>query len=62
MKIAERLIHPAIGVDNEELKFLLWCTLIQLSTYCDEVNTVEEESFDVEEVLDSLDVELGMIP
>ena len=46
MKIADKLIND-VEVTNDELKFLLWNTLIQLSAYCDDVNTVEEESFNI---------------
>lgn len=59
MKIAEKLIND-VEVSDDELKFLLWNTLIQLSSYCDDVNTVEEESFNIEEMLEALDGELSM--
>ena len=58
MKIAEKLMN-GIDIDKEELKFLLWNTLIQLSSYDDDVDCVEEESFSVEQMLSSLDVQLG---
>ena len=58
MKIAEKLMN-GIDVDKEELKFLLWNTLIQLSSYDDDVDCVEEESFSVEQMLSSLDGQLG---
>jgi hypothetical protein len=48
-----------IDIDKEELKFLLWNTLIQLSSYDDDVDCVEEESFSVEQMLSSLDGQLG---
>jgi hypothetical protein len=48
-----------IDIDKEELKFLLWNTLIQLSSYDDDVDCVEEESFNVEQMLSSLDGQLG---
>ena len=57
MKIAEKLMN-GIDVDKEELKFLLWNTLIQLSPYDDNVDCVEEESFSVEQMLSSLDGQL----
>ena len=59
MKIADKLINDVEGSDDE-LKFLLWNTLIQLSAYCDDVTSVEEESFNIEEMLDALDGELSM--
>lgn len=59
MKIADKLIND-VEVTSDELKFLLWNTLIQLSSYCDDVNTVEEESFNIEEMLEALDGELSM--
>jgi hypothetical protein len=58
MKIAEKLMND-IDIDKEELKFLLWNTLIQLSSYDDDVDCVEEESFNVEQMLSSLDGQLG---
>jgi len=61
MKIAEKLIN-GVDIDVEEYKFLLWNTLIQLSAYEDNVDCVEEEAFNVEQMLGALDVELGMLP
>ena len=57
MKIADKLMND-IDIDKEELKFLLWNTLIQLSSYDDDVDCVEEESFSVEQMLSSLDGQL----
>jgi hypothetical protein len=59
MKIADKLIND-VEVSNDELKFVLWNTLIQLSAYSDDVDTVEEESFNIEEMLEALDGELSM--
>jgi hypothetical protein len=59
MKIADKLMN-GIDIDKEELKFLLWNTLIQLSPYDDNVDCVEEESFNVAQLLDSLDCQLGV--
>ena len=61
MKIAEKLMN-GVDIDVEEYKFLLWNTLIQLSAYEDNVDCVEEEAFNVEQMLGALDVELGMSP
>ena len=61
MNIAEKLIN-GVDIDKEEYKFLLWNTLIQLSAYEDNVDCVEEEAFNVEQMLGALDVELGMLP
>jgi hypothetical protein len=61
MKIADKLLVD-IDVSNDELKFLLWNTLIQLSAYCDEVDSVEEESFNIEQMLVTLDDQLGVHP
>ncbi len=58
MKIAEKLIND-VEVSDDELKFVLWNTLIQLSAYCDDVTSVEEESFNIEQVLKALDSELS---
>jgi hypothetical protein len=59
MKIAERLMND-VDISKEELKFLLWNTLIQLSPYDDNVDCVEEESFSVDQMLEALDQELGV--
>lgn len=61
MNIAEKLIN-GVDISKEEVKFLLWNTLIQLSTYEDNVDCVEEEAFDIQVMLSALDVELGMLP
>ena len=58
MKIAQKLMN-GVDIDKEEYKFLLWNTLIQLSAYEDNVDCVEEEAFNVEQMLGALDVELG---
>ena len=58
MKIAERLMND-VDISKEELKFLLWNTLIQLSPYEDHVDCVEEESFSIHQMLATLDSELG---
>lgn len=60
MNIADKLILGQIEPDNDELKFLLWNTLIQLSSYDDNVDIVEEETFSIEQMLHALDLELGM--
>ena len=59
MNIADKLIND-VEVSDDELKFLLWNSLIQLSAYSDDVDTVEEESFNIEEMLEALDGELSM--
>ena len=61
MNIAEKLIN-GVDISKEEVKFLLWNTLIQLSAYEDNVDCVEEEAFDINVMLNALDVELGMLP
>jgi len=62
MNIADKLIKGKIELDNDELKFLLWNSLIQLSAYCDDVTSVEEESFNIEEMLSALDGQLSTNP
>ena len=47
-------------MSDDELKFLLWNSLIQLSAYYDDVTSVEEESFSIEQMLEALDGELSM--
>ena len=59
MNIADKLIND-VEVSDDELKFLLWNSLIQLSAYCDDVTSFEEESFNIEQVLEALDVELSI--
>ena len=61
MKIAERLIN-GVDISKDEITLLLWNTLIQLSAYDDSVYCQEEESFDIQNMLGALDVELGMLP
>ena len=61
MKIADKLIND-VEVSNDELKFLLFNTLIQLSPYDENVDSIEEESFNVDELLSVLDAELGVSP
>lgn len=58
MNIAEKLMS-GVDISKEEVKFLLWNTLIQLSPYDDNVDCVEEESFSVDQMLEALDQELG---
>jgi len=61
MKIADKLIND-VEVSNDELKFLLFNALIQLSPYDENVDSIEEESFNVEELLSVLEVDLGVTP
>jgi len=61
MKISEKIIND-IEVSGDEVKFLLWNTLIQLSAYCDDVTSVEEESFNIEQMLVSLEDQLDIHP
>ena len=61
MKIADNLIND-VEVSNDELKFLLFNALIQLSPYDENVDCFEEESFNVDELLSVLAAELGVSP
>jgi hypothetical protein len=61
MKIADKLIND-VEVSKDELKFILFNALIQLSPYEDKVDCVEEEAFNIQNVLSVLDVDLGMLP
>ena len=61
MKIADKSIND-VEVSNDELKFLLFNALIQLSPYDENVDCFEEESFNVDELLSVLDAELGVSP
>lgn len=62
MNIADKLIKGDIEPSADELKFLLWNTLIQLSAYCDDVTSVEEETFNIEQMLSVLDSQLSTNP
>lgn len=61
MNIAEKLMN-GVDISKDEIKMLLWNTLIQLSTYEDNVDCVEEEAFNIHNMLEALDVELGALP
>ena len=63
MTIAERLIASP-KITNTELKYLLWLTLLELQNYSQaHVSTVDpDESFNINEVLDALDADLGVLP
>ena len=50
MKIADKLIND-VEVSKDELKFILFNALIQLSPYEDKVDCVEEEAFNIQNVL-----------
>lgn len=51
-------------VSNKELKYLLWITLCDRQSHTTEeiVGIDEEEVFNVDDLLDQLDVDLGMLP
>lgn len=61
LKIAEKLMLDT-ELTDDEYRFLLWNTLIQLSSYCDNVDTLEDESFNIEQMLATLDDQLGVHP
>jgi len=61
VKISEKIIND-IEVTNDQLIFLLWNTLIQLSAYDDDVDIVPEESFNIEQVLRTLEDNLNIHP
>ena len=61
MNIADKLIKGSIELDNDELKFLLWNSLIQLSSHYDNVTTTEEESFNIEQMLSALETQQGTL-
>ncbi len=60
MTIAERLIQG--DVDSYDCRYLLWISLCKLQEFTDSVDLDPEESFNIDEVLDSLDRQLGMLP
>ena len=59
MNIADKMLVD-VEVTNDELKFLLWNTLLQLSTYCDDVTAVEEEAFNIEQMLVTIEDQLNI--
>lgn len=63
MSIAEKLIKGGIELDNQEMKFILWLSLVQLYNAGEDIVDVDEhETFNVHEMLDALDCQLGVIP
>lgn len=64
MNIAENYIDGG-EISKEHLKYLLWLVLIELQNHgCDDtINTVDpDETFDINNLLDKLDAELGVLP
>ena len=61
MNIADKLIKGKIELDNDELKFLLWNSLIQLSSYDADVTSMEEETFNIEEMLSAMELDGKML-
>ena len=59
MKISDKLLVD-VEVDNQELKFLLWASLVQLSAYDDRMDIVGEETFNIEQVLRKLELDLNI--
>jgi hypothetical protein len=59
MKIAEKIMSGNSLLATEatitEVKFLLWLTLCKLEEFTDTVDTEEDEAFDIEAMLKSLD-------
>ena len=59
MKISDKLLVD-VEVDNQELKFLLSASLVQLSAYDDRMDIVGEETFNIEQVLRKLELDLNI--
>lgn len=62
MNIASKLSFHTEDVSAVEIKYLLWLSLIELAKHTGpQVQTIDEdESFNINELLDGLDVELGI--
>lgn len=62
MNIAGKIALHTEEPTNIELKYLLWLTLIELSKHTSpNVQTIDsDESFNINELLDGLDVDLGV--
>lgn len=60
MKIAEKLMNGQ--ATPEEVKYLLWMTLLEVQDDTVGFDLDDDEEFNVEEMLDALDEQLGMTP
>jgi hypothetical protein len=49
-------------VTTKEVKYLLWLTLCQLQSHKDTVYDDEGDQFIIDNMLDQLDLDLGLLP
>lgn len=59
--IAKRIINGS-DVTTDEVKYLLWLSLCQLQSSQDSVYDDHDEMFNIDEMLDQLDLDLGLLP
>ena len=59
--IAQSIIQGS-KVTTQEVKYLLWLTLCQLQNSQDVVYDDDDETFSIDEMLDQLDLDLGLLP
>ncbi len=59
--IAQSIIQGS-KVTTQEVKYLLWLTLCQLKNSQDVVYDDDDETFSIDEMLDQLDLDLGLLP
>lgn len=59
--IAKSIIQGS-KVTTQEVKYLLWLTLCQLQNSQDVVYDDDDETFSIDEMLDQLDLDLGLLP
>ena len=59
--IAKRIINGS-DVTTDEVKYLLWLSLCQLQSSQDVVYDDYNETFSIDEMLDQLDLDLGLLP
>lgn len=63
MNIAYRIMTGQ-PVSEQQLKYLVWLLAIELKNFSPEeiVGLDEEECFNIDDLLDALDLQLGMVP
>ena len=59
--IAKSIIQGS-KVTTQEVKYLLWLTLCQLKNSQDIVYDDDDDTFNIDEMLDQLDLDLGLLP
>ncbi len=59
--IAQSIINGQ-EVTTKEVKYLLWLTLCQLQSSQDFIYDDDEDTFNIDDMLDQLDLDLGLLP